>query len=269
MAKSKRCPNCGASNAESAEWCSLCLERFVADEPLTPAAAAAPKELGEAAHAGGSGPLQTATAPASVDTSAFEVTESGIKWICATCGTPNSLEEPVCSACGTTFAETVRPKPKRVQGDPGKAALFSLFFPGAGHAYLGMWGQAVARAVLSSWVLLVTIVGMLDREVPGSLAMAAMFGIVALGLWLLAAHDAFREATDEPDKVLLQGKRYLYLVLGLMVLLFIVMFLALMSARSRVQDDPVSGPTQAAGPTTSIPAWRSMSFPTSTELPTI
>ena len=29
MAQTKRCPNCGASNPETAEWCSLCLERFV------------------------------------------------------------------------------------------------------------------------------------------------------------------------------------------------------------------------------------------------
>lgn len=267
MAKTKRCPNCGAANAESAEWCSLCLERFATEEPPTPTTATA--EPRGATPRSSVGEVQTAPAPPPVDTSAFEVTESGIKWICATCGTPNPLDDPACGACGTTFAETVRPKPERAQGDPGKAALFSLFYPGAGHAYLGMWGQAVARAVLSTWVLLVTIVGMLDRDVPGSLAMAAMFGIAALGLWLLAAHDAFREATDEPEKVLLRGRRYLYLVLGLMVLLFIVMFLALMSARSRVQDDPVGAPTHAAGRPTSIPAWRSMSSPISTELPTI
>lgn len=256
MAKTKPCPNCGAANPETAEWCSLCLERFADREPLTQSTQPA------ASSSDSTGALQTATAKPSVDTSAFEVTENGIRWVCATCGTPNGLDEPACQACGSTFADTVRPKPQRAQGDPGKAALFSLFYPGAGHAYLGMWGQAVARAVLSSWVVLVTIVGMLDRDVPGSLGMAAVFGIVSLVLWLVAANDAYREATDEPDKVVLRGRRYLYVVLGLMMMLFLAMFLALMTARGRVPDDPVGGPT-------SIPAWRSTSSPTYMELPTI
>ncbi|MBW3594840.1 MAG: hypothetical protein KY391_04615, partial [Actinobacteria bacterium] len=67
---------------------------------------------------------------------------------------------------------------------------------------------------------------------------------------------------------LLRGRRYLYLVLGLMALLFVVMFLALMSARSRVGQDPIGGPSQDVGRPTSIPAWRSTSSRTFTELPT-
>jgi len=224
-----------------------------------------------AAIAGAATAVATGAGPAPaappVDTSAFEVSEAGIRWICATCATPNSLDAPACSACGTTFAETVRPAPQRKEGDPGKAALFSLFFPGAGHAYLGLWGQAVARAVLSSWVLLVTLVGMLDRDVPGSLVMAALFGVVALALWLVSAHDAFREATHDDGKVLLRGRRYLYVVLGLMALLFLVMFLALMSARGRAKDASMSS-TSPARARTSMPAWGSTSFPIFTELPT-
>lgn len=258
MAKAKRCPNCGASNSESAEWCSLCLERFLSTEGGSPPQRE-PEPAGVTAPRG-VGAVQTAPTP-SVDTSSFEVTEGGIRWICATCGTPNALDVPACMACGMTFADTVRPKPQGAQGDPGKAALFSLFYPGAGHAYLGMWGQAVARSVLSSWVLLVTIVGIADRDVPGSLAMAAIFGVVALALWLVSAHDAYREATHEPDKTLLRGRRYLYVVLGLMALLFVVMFLALMAARGRAQPNGVDGAT-------SIRVWPSMSSRISTGLPT-
>ena len=253
MAQTKRCPHCGASNPETARWCSLCHERFVESEPEP-----APVAAGE----GASGAIVTEQAPAGsaaprTDHGAFQVTEDGIRWVCSTCGTSNGLELSACPVCGASFADTVRPKPERPQVDPAKATLFSLFFPGAGHAYMGMWGQAIARGVLSFWVLLVTVVGILDKKVPGSLLMAAIFGIVALVLWLVTAHDTFREASNEPDKVLLKGKRFLYLVLGLMALLFVVMFIALMTARSRSPE------------TLSIPAWLSTSSPISTEQPTI
>ena len=192
------------------------------------------------------------------DTTGFEVTEEGVRWVCVTCGTPNNLEATECAVCGMAFAEILRPKPARPEGDPGKAALYSLLFPGAGHGYLRMWGQAIARAVLSVWVLLVTLVGILDQDVPGSLAMATIFGVAALALWVITAHDAFQEASHDESKVLLRGRRFLYVVLGLMALLFVVMLVALMSARGRVEETALS-----------IPAWRSTSSPIFTELPTI
>ena len=256
MALTKRCPHCGASNPESAQWCSLCLERFVEPEPDPE-----PDLHHEPAGAETSATAGATTATRTAEYSAFQVTEEGIKWLCATCGTPNSIDSSACATCGTTFAETVRPKVERPQRDPAKAALFSLFFPGAGHAYVGMWGQAVARGILSAWLLLVTLVGLLDKKVPGSLFMATIFGLAAFGLWLITAHDAFREATNDTNLVVLKGKRFLYVVLGLMALLFVVMFAAMMSARSSVDDtDAVGGP--------SIQGWLSTSSPISTEPPT-
>lgn len=253
MAKQKRCLNCGASNPESAQWCSLCLERF--DKP-------APEPEPGAQHTAAPATPAASSAGRTPDYSAFKVTEEGIKWICPTCSTPNDLDLPACTACGTTFADAVRPKPTRIERDPGTVALFSLFLPGAGHAYMGMWGQAVARGVLWLWVLLVAIVGLLDKEVPGSLIMALLFGLAAFALWGITAHDAYREAIDNPDAVLLQGRRFLYVVLGLLAVLFLVMFMSLMSARGRVDENSELNPT-------SIQAWRSTSSRISTELPTI
>ena len=255
MALTKRCPQCGASNPESAQWCSLCLERFVEPEPEPELEPAIPETSSTAGA-----PTATKTS----DYSAFQVSEEGIKWVCATCGTPNSIDASACATCGATFADTVRPKVERPQRDPAKAALFSLFFPGAGHAYVGMWGQAVARGILSAWLLLVTLVGLLDKKVPGSLFMATIFGLAAFGLWLITAHDAFREASNDTNLVVLKGKRFLYVVLGLMALLFVVMFAAMMSARSTVNDtDAIGG---HGGP--SIQGWLSTSSPISTEPPT-
>ena len=254
MAQTKRCSQCGASNPETAQWCSLCHERFVEPkpepEPARVTVGGASEAIAPTAQAG------SASAASPADRGAFQVSEEGIRWVCVTCGKSNSLEMSACEVCGTTFAETVRPKPERIQVEPATAALFSLFFPGAGHAKMGMWGQAVARGVLQLWILLVTTIGLLDKNVPGSLLMASIFGFVALALWLMSAHDAFREASNEPEKVLLRGRRFLYLVLGLMALLFVVMLVAMIAARNRADE------------ALSIPSWRSTSSPIFTEQPT-
>ena len=146
----------------------------------------------------------------------------GITWACSRCDTKNPLEAQVCVVCGTRFADVVRPPDERTTRDPNTAALYSLFFPGAGHWWLGLKGQAVARGVLSSWVVLVAILG----GVGGSLLLAGVFALVAFGLWAGAAHDAYREARQEPEMVLLKGRSFLYLVLGLLMLMVILLVAA-------------------------------------------
>lgn len=225
MALTKRCPNCGASNAEQAEWCSLCLERFPQDQgagrgagpvPPSPASPSAP----DAPAAGaGRGP-------------GIRATSDGIVWDCATCGNANDIDLTICAACGTPFADMIRPKQERPQRDPGTAALLSLLLPGMGHVYMGLWGQGLARATLSLWVLLVTVIGIVSSKVPGALFMTVSFGIASVALWTISAHDAFREASGQPALVLLQGRRFLFVVLGLIGLLFVVMFAGTMAARS-------------------------------------
>ena len=255
MARQKRCSNCGASNPESAQWCSLCLERFDKPQPESePAPSDDAESTSETPSAEAALPQRSGRTP---DYSAFKVTDEGIKWICPACDSANDLDMAACSVCGTTFADAVRPKPERPQRDPATVALFSLFLPGAGHAYIGMWGQAVARGILWLWVLLVSIVGLLDKDVPGSLLMATIFGVAAFGFWVVGAHDAYREARNEPKAVLLRGKRFLYVVLGLMGLLFLMMFGALLSARGGT-DNAIS----------SMAAWRYTSSPIFTGLRT-
>ena len=146
----------------------------------------------------------------------------GITWTCSRCDTKNPLDAQVCSVCGTPFADVVRPPLERADRDPNSAALYSLFFPGAGHWWLGLKGQAVARGVLSSWVLLIAVLG----GIGGSFLLAGVFALVAFGLWVVAAHDAFREAGGEPEKVILKGRSFLYLVLGLLMLMVIMLVAA-------------------------------------------
>ncbi len=124
--------------------------------------------------------------------------------------------------CGTTFADVIRPPDDRPERDPNTVALYSLFFPGAGHWYLELKGQAVARGVLSVWVVLVAVLA----GIAGSALMGAVFGLVALLLWIVAAHDAYREARKEGSMVLLKGRIFLYLVLGLLLLMVVMLVTA-------------------------------------------
>lgn len=251
MAETKRCPHCGGSNPVDAEWCGQCLERFTpkpAPEP-EPAAASAPAQVAPAAPdvtaVGVAAPLAPPdgtvpgeaslrpppAAAVGVTRGAFTVREHGVVWTCPRCDNENPLDSQVCEVCGTTFAEIARPKVERPERDPGTAALYSLFLPGAGHAYLGLWGQAIARAVLSVWVVFVALLSMIQRG-PGSGAIGVVFSIAATALWGLAAHDAYREARHEESMVILKGKVFLYLVLGLLVVLMVLLTSAGLSGRS-------------------------------------
>lgn len=149
----------------------------------------------------------------------FNVTAAGITWICARCETENPLEAQVCSVCGTAFADTVHPPKSVPERDPNTVALYSLFFPGAGHWQLELKGQAVARAVLSTWVVLIALIG----GIQGSLSLAVPFALAAFALWGLAAHDAYREARREPARVILKGRTFMYVVLGLLLLMVVLL----------------------------------------------
>lgn len=218
-----RCPSCGAKNPPDAEWCGQCLKRFQAPPPPPPVAETPPPP---------SAPEGAATAvKPGVERGNFRSTEEGILWRCTSCDNENRLEEQACSVCGTPFAAAIRPPDtERPQRDPGTTALISLFFPGAGHAYLRMWPQAIARGVISVWVILMTLFFAIGGK-GGSTPVALLYGAAAFGLWATAAHDAFREANGEPKQVLLQGRRFTYVVLGLLMLLLASLFLTAFTNR--------------------------------------
>jgi hypothetical protein len=238
MPETKRCPNCGGLNPVAADWCGQCLQRFTPKPPAAPpmASAAAPDappapaagiSITDPAGPMGGVPSEAAPTPPAVaqgtTRGAFTVRERGVVWTCSRCGTENDLHHPACSVCGTSFAEVVQPKPERPQRDPGMAAMLSLFLPGTGHAYQGLWGQAVARAVLSLWVVFVAVVSVLEGSGLGSRLVAIVFILAGFALWGLAAHDAYREARNEPGQVLLKGRGFLYVVVGLLLALLLLL----------------------------------------------
>jgi ribosomal protein L40E len=162
-------------------------------------------------------PAPPAVPPAPpVQRGAFTVAHEGITWTCRRCDAVNDFAVNSCSVCGTPFAEVLRePAPARPARDPGTTALLSLLFPGAGHAYLGLWGQAIARAIVSGWVGLVVVFAALQGG-AGAMPTTLAFGIAAFSLWSVAAHDAYREARGEGDATVLKARHFLFLVLGLL-----------------------------------------------------
>jgi hypothetical protein len=161
----------------------------------------------------------------------FNVDDDGITWTCGRCGTVNEFADNECSVCGATFADAIKPPEEpRPPRDANTAAMVSLFLPGAGHAYVGLWGQAVARAVISIWVVAVAIFSA-AQSAPQARIMSVLFGLVALGLWLVGAHDAYREASNESRSALLKQRFFLHLVLGLLVLSVLMIFSTALGAR--------------------------------------
>ncbi len=157
---------------------------------------------------------------------AFTVTTEGVSWACAQCGSANPLEADECSACGAPFtAIMVAAGPAKAARDPGTAATWSLVFPGGGHVYVGLLGQAIARALVSLWVIAIAAFSASQRG-PGATVVLVVFCLVAFGLWILSAHDAYREAELDPGAVILRGRRFVFLVLALLLLLTTVLVVA-------------------------------------------
>jgi hypothetical protein len=213
-----RCPACGGLNPPRADWCGQCLRRF-AREPLGDAQPASASEMDPLS----SPTLQTRTpANQEVRKGAFLIGGGVVAWSCALCSTTNDLDAGSCTACGASFASTVSPPAGRPQRDPNSVALYSLLLPGAGYAHLRLWGQAIARASISAWVTSVALLAVIG----GSVALAAAFGAAALALWVVGAHDAYWAAKNDDRRAILGGRRWLYLTIGLVAILFLALILS-------------------------------------------
>jgi hypothetical protein len=217
----RRCPDCGARNASGAEWCGQCLRPFT----HTPDAAGAVRRGPERpAQAGASAALPDPEA-----SSPFEVDGGVVTWTCRICDARNPLDAPACCVCGAELAALLRPPPRRgPQRDPATTALLSLFMPGAGHAYVGLWGQAAARAVTSIWVISVALMFALAQGPAAPIPL--LFEALAFGLWTIAAHDAYREAAGDGGSVFLRGRTFMFVFLGLVALSVVAVFVSAFAA---------------------------------------
>lgn len=253
--KLTRCPFCGALNPVDADWCGQCLARFTepgveygtgeTDEkesteedeeedegeppPTTSKAGTTSISEFEDSALGERIPVPPSAGGRAVR-GAFQVTDEGIRWVCPRCETVNPIDANVCVACGATFADALRPPLERQPRDSGTAALLSLLFPGAGHAYLGLWAQAATRAILSVWTLLVVVFLAMEGKGGGAAFVSALFGLATIALWAIGAHDAYREAGGHDQLVLLKGRRLVWVVAGMLITLAVALTLAGLSA---------------------------------------
>lgn len=220
-------------NPESAQWCGQCHASFAAPVSPPPPPPPVPASTPGAAQSPDSEPLGPGKSNSPREQrGVFVVTDSGILWTCSICGTQNPIDRDLCGTCGTAFRTLVAPPtdPRRRHGSPQTAAVASLLLPGVGHAYLGLWGQAVARGVIGLW-LLATVITALAIGGSSSKLMAMTFGAAALGLWAVSAHDAAQEATGRPGAALLKGRMFLWVVLGLLALMMVQVLAAGMGGR--------------------------------------
>ncbi len=176
MAES-RCPNCGALVSADADWCGQCftsLKQLTEPEPEhvpEPEAAPVGARIGATTE------------------------RSEAAWPCPVCGERNPIDLDACRVCGTPFAQLFRQQETRSEISPRDALLWSLIFPGVGHAKAGRAADGIARGTLFALTFGLTLVIVL-----AGVSTAALFGVVALlllsalAIYVGSAFEAYRIA---------------------------------------------------------------------------
>ncbi|MEO8293217.1 MAG: zinc ribbon domain-containing protein [Actinomycetota bacterium] len=194
----RRCPSCQALVSADAEWCGQCFTSLQA-APVPGAAAA-------------TGPLRITPV-----TDGPQATRATATWACPACEHLNPLEADLCELCGTSFGALFRMQEEGPRIDPATALKRSLLLPGLGHAAVGRGADGIARAMLFAWTFGTAIVIAFAGVSSGPvLALLALYGLLAVGVYLFTAYEAYRMAQGSgplvSSRVLLWGAVALVLV---------------------------------------------------------
>lgn len=153
-------------------------------------------------------------------------------WPCPTCGTSNPIELDLCRVCGASFAQLLREQEERPTVSPRDAFLWSLTFPGIGHAKLGRAADGVARGTLFLLTFGLTLVIVLSGVPSGP-----VFGVVAvllasaLTLYLGSAAEAYRIA--EGGAPFLSARALLWATVALIMLSVALLALSVVTVSAR------------------------------------
>ncbi|MGH2690881.1 MAG: hypothetical protein ACRDHM_00060 [Actinomycetota bacterium] len=240
----RRCPNCGGLVGADAEWCTQCFARLTEPEAAGTeqeaaeteqeiAAPAATEGVGLEGEATGGGPPEFVhLGPQTGIGAGLHAKGESIVWDCAMCGTENPIDAATCSACGTRFGQIFEEPEEKPSVDPGRAAMFSLFFPGAGHFVAGRRGEGFARAVVFAFALMLGIFSIGPARAgsggPYMLMMVVSLAFAA-GVYVTSTADAGREARGE--KPILSMRMLLYGAVGLMFAAIAILTMTATSAR--------------------------------------
>ncbi len=176
----RRCPECDALVSADADWCGQCFASLRAPTP-EPVTAAVPVVARP--------PERTEEGPTEREEPAK------LTWPCPTCGSQNDIALDVCSVCGTSFGQLLREERTAPTISPREAFLWSLTFPGVGHAKAGRAPDGIARGTL-----FVLSFGLALVIVMSGVSSPPVFGVVvlllgsAMVLYLGSAAEAYRIA---------------------------------------------------------------------------
>jgi len=196
-----------------AEWCGQCFTSLRTAAP-EPEPAASPVLVRPVSGAEGPEGDKTAT------------------WPCPTCGSLNPIELDVCAVCGTSFAQLLRQDEPRPTVSPRDAFLWSLTFPGVGHAKAGRAPDGIARGtlfVLTFGLALVVVLSGVSS--PPVFAVMALLLISALTIYLGSAAEAYRIA--DGGSTFVSARTLLWATVGLIMIAVSLLALSVVTVNSR------------------------------------
>jgi hypothetical protein len=196
-----------------AEWCGQCFTslRTVAPEPESQAAPVLARPSGEPAGAESVGAAM---------------------WPCPTCGSLNPLEIDVCTVCGTSFAQLLRQDDPVPTVSPRDAFLWSLTFPGVGHAKAGRAPDGIARGtlfVLTFGLALVIVLSGVSS--PPVFAVVALLLVSAITIYLGSAAEAYRIA--DGGTTFVSSRALLWATVALIMIAVSLLALSVITVNSR------------------------------------
>jgi hypothetical protein len=155
-----------------ADWCGQCYTSLRPPDPEP----AQPATLALTPPAGGGAAIAT--------------------WPCPTCGSQNPIELDACAVCGTSFSQLLRQEEEKGPTvSPRDAFLWSLTFPGVGHAKVGRAPDGVARGTLFVLTFGLALVIMLSGVSSAPVfAVVVLLLVSALTIYLGSAAEAYRLA---------------------------------------------------------------------------
>lgn len=208
----RRCPSCGALVSADAEWCGQCFTSLRTPPEPEPAAAPVserPVVVRQPSEGGGSA-----------------------IWPCPTCGSSNPIELDVCRVCGTSFAQLLRQDEPGPTVAPRDAFLWSLTFPGVGHAKAGRTPDGIARGtlfVLTFGLALVIVLGGVNS--PPVFGVVALLLVSALTIYVGSAAEAYRIA--DGGSTFVSARALLWATVALIMISVSLLALSVVTVNSR------------------------------------
>jgi hypothetical protein len=207
-----RCPNCSALVSADADWCGQCFSSLRTTTP--------PPEP------------STAPFPARPAVEGNAPDRGSAAWPCPTCGSQNPIELDMCSVCGTSFAQLLRQEEPRPTVSPRDAFLWSLTFPGVGHAKAGRAPDGIARGTLFVLSFGLALVIVLSGVSNGAVfAVVTLLLLSALTLYLGSAVEAYRIA--EGGSPFVSARTLLWATVALIMVSVSLLATAVVTVNSR------------------------------------